>query len=120
MASTTEVRSGLKYGWALGENAWNTEMDSNLKQIGRFGYHLSVKDRDLATPPGSPANGDSYIVAAAPTGAWVGYAGSLAVWVSATSSWAFMAPRVGYMAYVEDEEKLSVYKVSGWSAGVAI
>jgi hypothetical protein len=30
---------------------------------------LSVLDRDLAAPPGSPANGARYIVAASPTGA---------------------------------------------------
>ncbi len=72
MASSTDPRSGLKYGWSLGESGWNTEMDSNLKAIGRFAYHLSVKDRDLTTPPGSPASGDTYIPAATATGAWVG------------------------------------------------
>ena len=40
---------------------------------------LSVKDRDLAAPPGSPAEGDRYIVAASPTGAWAGHAGDIAV-----------------------------------------
>ena len=30
---------------------------------------ISVKDRDLAAPPGAPAEGDRYIVAAAATGA---------------------------------------------------
>ena len=37
-------------------------------------------DKDLATPPGSPANGDRYIVAASPTGAWAGQAGMLAAY----------------------------------------
>ena len=64
MTSSTEPRSGLKYGWSLGESGWNTEMDTNLKSVGRFAYHLGVKDRDLTAPPGSPASGDTYIPAA--------------------------------------------------------
>lgn len=30
MAASTEPRSGLFYGWSLGENGWNTGMDANL------------------------------------------------------------------------------------------
>jgi hypothetical protein len=118
MASSTEQRSGLKYGWSLGESGWNSEMDANLLAIGRFAFHLSVKDRDLATPPGSPAQGDSYIVATSPTGAWAGNAGKVALWTG--SAWVFGTPRIGWVAYIEDEEKLTAYKAGGWSAGIAI
>lgn len=118
MAALTEIRSGLSYGWALGENNWHTGMDANLLHLGRFATHLSVKDRDLATPPGTPASGDTYIVAASPTGAWVGKAGSIAIWSG--SAWVFGVPRVGWIAYVEDEQVLTAYKVAGWSAGIAI
>ena len=118
MAASTEPRSGLSFGWSLGENNWNTGMDANLLSIGRFAYHLSVKDRDLATPPGSPASGATYIVAASPTGAWAGQAGKVAVWTG--SAWVFGTPRVGWIAYIEDEQKLTAYKVGGWSAGIAI
>ncbi|ALH23801.1 hypothetical protein FDH70_gp29 [Pseudomonas phage PaMx25] len=47
MPASTEPRSGLSFGWSLGENNWNTGMDANLLSIGRFAYHLSVKDRIL-------------------------------------------------------------------------
>lgn len=114
MASLTESRSGIKYGWALGESGWNTEMDANLLSIGRFAFHLSVKDRDLAAPPGAPAAGDSYIVAAAATGAWAGKETQVAVWDGA--AWVFGVPRLGWKAYIEDEEVLSVFKAA-WSAG---
>ena len=118
MAAQTEPRSGLKYGWALGESGWNNEMDANLKAIGRFAYHLSVKDRNLTAPPGSPASGDTYIVAASATGAWAGKDGQVALWDGA--AWVFGVPRLGWLCYVEDEEKLSAYKAGGWSAGIAI
>ena len=41
---------------------------------------LSVKDRDLASPPDLPADGDRYIVASSPTGVWAGHAADIAVW----------------------------------------
>ena len=118
MPTSTEPRSGLKYGWSLGESGWNTEMDGNLLSVGRFAFHLSVKDRDLTAPPGTPAAGDTYIVVASATGAWDGKAGQVAVWDGAT--WVFGVPRIGWVAYIEDEEKLSAYKSGGWSAGIAI
>lgn len=118
MAASTEIRSGLSYGWSLGENNWNTGMDNNLLLLGRFGIHLSVKDRDLATPPGIPSSGDTYIVAASPTGAWSGNAGKVALWSG--SAWVFGTPRIGWVTYIEDEQKLSVYKSGGWSTGISI
>lgn len=118
MPAQTEPRSGLQYGWNLGENGWNSGMDANMLSLGRFGVHLSVLDRDLSAPPGSPAAGDSYIIAASPSGAWSGRAGEVAVWTG--SAWAFGVPRVGWLAYIEDEEVLSVRKSAGWSAGIAI
>lgn len=118
MPAQTETRSGLFWGWSYGETGWNTGMDANLLRLGRFGFHLSVKDRDLATPPGSPAAGDTYIVAVSPTGAWAGQEGKVAIWSG--SDWVFGTPRIGWVAYIEDEEKLSAYKAAGWSVGIAI
>ena len=56
-------------------------MDANLKRLGAV-VGLSVKDRDLATPPASPTDGDRYIVAAAATGAWAGKTGQIAARVA--------------------------------------
>ena len=36
---------------------------------------IGALDRDLAAPPGSPANGDRYIVAPSASGAWLGKVG---------------------------------------------
>lgn len=118
MPASTEPRSGLLYGWSLGESGWNAQMDANLKRIGRIGFQLSVKDRDLTAPPGTPANGDQYIIAASPTGAWAGHATEIATWDG--TAWLFDAPRLGWTAYLEDEQKLTVYRAGTWSAGIAI
>jgi len=44
---------------------------------------LAVKDRGLAAPPGSPAAGDRYIVAAGASGAWAGHESEIAAWQTA-------------------------------------
>jgi hypothetical protein len=116
--ASTEPRSGLTYGWTLGENGWNVGMDANLLSIGRFGFHLSVKDRDLSDPPGSPVVGDTYIVAGTATGAWAGKETQVAVWDG--TDWVFGVPRTGWVAYLEDEAKLSAFASGAWSAGVAL
>ncbi|MBK7804304.1 MAG: DUF2793 domain-containing protein [Chloracidobacterium sp.] len=113
MASSTEPRSGLKYGWSLGESGWNAEMDANLTGIGRFAYHLSIKDRDLTAPPGSPASGDTYIPAATATGAWAGKENQIAVWDGA--AWVFGVPREGWVASVDDEDVMIRHNGTSWS-----
>lgn len=118
MASSTEPQSGIKYGWTLGESGWNAEMNANLLFLGRVGFHLSVLDRDLTAPPGGESNGDCYIVGASATGAWSGQDDDIAIYDG--SNWVFYTPRIGYIAYLEDEEKLTAFKSGGWSAGVAI
>ncbi len=50
-----------------------------------------------ATTPTSPVPGQGWIVGAAPTGAWAGHAGSLAVWTS--GGWRFVAPFEGMMVW---------------------
>lgn len=122
MAAQTEPRSGIFYGWTFGETGWNVGMDENLKRIGRFGFHLSIKDRDLATPPVSPAEGDTYIIAASATDAWAGKEGQIAVWAPGTPSgaWAYGVPRTGWICFIEDEAKIAAFYGGVWSAGISI
>ena len=62
-----------------------------------------VLDKDLATPPGSPANGAAYIVAASATGAWSGKDGQIAYWLTAAGAWTFAETRAGWEVRVADE-----------------
>ena len=73
---------------------------------------LSVADRDLADPPSGPADGDSYIVPAAASGAWAGNGGNLATWQDGT--WRIRTPRTGWLAWVEDERCLCVFDGAAW------
>ena len=75
---------------------------------------LMVLDKDLNSPPGSPAEGARYIVAASPTGAWSGHAGKVAAYQD--GAWAFYVPREGWLAWAADEDALYVWTGSAWSA----
>ena len=52
---------------------------------------------ERADPPADPATGDCHIVGSAPTGAWSGQAGALAIWVE--TQWLFAAPVVGEIVF---------------------
>lgn len=115
--ASTDPNLGLTYGWTLGESGWKDGMDANLKKLGAV-VGLSVKDRDIVTPPASPADGDRYIVPAAATGAWSGRTNQIAVRIG--GAWEFHVPKVGWLCFIEDEAVLSAYKAAGWSPGIAI
>lgn len=73
---------------------------------------LAVLDRDLASPPGSPGEGQRWIVAASPTGGWAGHAGHIAAWQDA--GWQFSAPQTGWVAFVIDEGTLLTWNGTAW------
>lgn len=68
-----------------------------------------ANDKDLTTPPASPAIDDTYIVAASPTGAWSGHATHIAIWNGST--WDFYAPITDWRFFVSDE--LVYYRFNG-------
>lgn len=74
---------------------------------------LMVLDKDLSTPPGAPADGARYIVAASPSGAWLGQVGKIAAYQD--GAWAFYTPLEGWLAWVGDEDVLYVWTGSAWS-----
>lgn len=73
---------------------------------------LAVKDKDLATPPATPADGDRYIVALAATGAWSGHSGRIAAWQD--GAWEIYAPAAGWRAWVTDENALYAFDGAAW------
>lgn len=98
---------------------WKVGMDANMLILGRAFGQFSIIDRDLSSPPGSPTDGDKYIVASGASGAWTSQEDNVVVWDG--SQWIFYAPSVGWLGYLVDEQKLTVFKTgSGWSTGIAI
>lgn len=74
---------------------------------------MSIKDRDLSTPPVSPTEGHRYIVASSPTGSWTGQAGKIAAYQN--GGWVFYTPKIDFQAYVEDENTEVFYTGSSWN-----
>lgn len=78
---------------------------------------LGVLDRDLATPPAEPEDGDRYIVAEGGTGDWSGRDGDVAAWQD--GAWALFSPRAGWMAWVADEARLVAFDGTQWAPAAA-
>lgn len=94
-----EFREGdtLPIGFVSGLGVELATIDALLQAV--------VVDKDLAAPPGSPANGSMYIVAAGATGAWSGQSGKLAYWLTTVAAWTFITPADGWSVWVSDEAK---------------
>jgi hypothetical protein len=76
---------------------------------------LTVLDKDLATPPGSPSDGDRYIVASGATDDWAGHEHEIAYY---SGGWRFVTPLQGWIAFVQDEAKF--YSYSGTWAELSV
>jgi hypothetical protein len=77
---------------------------------------LAVIDRDLSSPPASPAEGDRYLVKAPGAGAFAGKDNQVAHYLD--GSWSFHPPATGWTCYVEDEAILIAWDGSAWQAVV--
>jgi hypothetical protein len=78
---------------------------------------LVVVSRGSAAPPEQADEGDRYIVAAAASDAWAERSGQIAV--RQDDAWAFLTPRQGWLAWVEDEERLCVWDGAEWRFAAA-
>lgn len=107
---TTTPRLALNYLVAAQAQKEVTHNDA-LNDLD-FLAQTNVIDRTLATPPATPATGDSYLIAASPTGAWSGYANYLTAYYS---GWKFKQPQTGWVCFALNENKLLYYTGSNWS-----
>ena len=61
-----------------------------------------------------PGDGQRYIVGPSPTGPWAGRTGQIAAWQD--GAWSFFQPKEGWLAWVDDEDKVCAFDGSGWVA----
>lgn len=112
MTATTLPNAGMNYKWALGEDGWNTGMDSNLLALDTL-VQCSVISAAATTPPGSPTLGDSYIPATGATGAWVSLVGDIVIYDGST--WVSVVPKEGWVVYDNNTNKHLTYNGATWS-----
>lgn len=108
---TTSPRLGFSE-LATGETIPETAINEIDRFLETFATRCVIKDRDLSTPPGSPADGDAYLVKATGTGAWASHDGALAFYMN--TAWKFVTPKEGFAAYVNDEDVVITYNGSSW------
>lgn len=111
MPGTAGPNLGLTYGWVAAETGWGTPYNADLRKLN----HLvmgSVISAAIATPPGSPAFGDRYVVAASPTGAWVGHQNHVAVWDA--GAWVFYTPVVGWALHNVATDRMIRWDGTTW------
>ncbi|MGH6893723.1 MAG: DUF2793 domain-containing protein, partial [Dongiaceae bacterium] len=82
---------------------------------------LSVIDKDLTTPPGSPVEGDTYIVAGGGTGPWIGWDKRVVRFID--GMWRSYLPGAGggagWLAWVMDEDAMYRFDGTAWAlAGI--
>lgn len=80
---------GLKGGFPLGYDGWDTDMNNSLRKLSAL-VQCKVLDR-VASLPGSPTDGDMYIVTSG--------ANANAVAVRDEGAWYYLAPFLGWRVY---------------------
>lgn len=80
--------------------------------IDNLQWLVPVLDKDLSTPPGTPAVGDRYIVGPTATGDWVGQEDNIAEWNGTT--WDFTAAALGMSVLVIDEVDIYTFDATDW------
>jgi hypothetical protein len=95
-----------------------TTVNEQVRFVEQGATRFLVVDKDLATPPGSPADGACYIVAGSPTGAWSGWATRLAFYAA---GWKSVIAQEGMRAYVQDENTEYEFNGTSWAtASIAV
>lgn len=93
MTGATGANLGLPTHWVDKSDGWGAVYNLGMLQLDTIvaGAVVSIAN----TPPGSPSDGDAYIIASSPTGAWSGKAKKVALWDGPSSAWVFFTQKVG-------------------------
>lgn len=123
MTLSVGPKLGLLVHGALGEPHYD-ELMAQWRALDTL-IQCNVISMTLTAPPGSPADGATYIVAASPTGAWAGKATNLARWSAVLGAWEFFAPKEGWKAYcladdLDHQFNGTAWVVAGGGSGTGI
>lgn len=77
----------------------------------------AVTSAIVNAPPGGAAIGDTYIIGPAPTGAWAGQAGQIAIWDGV--AWGIVPPREGMTLRAADTGQWFRRQGASWLSGYA-
>ena len=115
MAAKQDPVSGLNYGWALGEDGWNSGMDANLIKLG---CTMQLTIQGVVNTPSVTTNGTVYAVGTSPTGDFAGHAGAIAVRVE--GAWTFFTPANGWRAFNLATGTMYRFTGTAWISTLAV
>jgi len=81
-----------------------------------YALDKTVSDTTLTAPPGSPSEGDKYIVSAPATGDWASQEGKIACYSDAT--WIFFTPKDGWEFYDINSSTMLRYTGAAWEESI--
>jgi hypothetical protein len=91
--------------WGTGFNGWGAEMDANLRLLSVL-LNAKVLDR-VAAVPGSPSEGDIYLLTANPNIDTIA--------VRDDGAWVYYTPIEGFVVWVADEDQHYIYTGTAWA-----
>ncbi|NWG70144.1 MAG: DUF2793 domain-containing protein [Parvularculaceae bacterium] len=111
---SSSSRLGLSY-LAPEQSQKHVTVNEGLRRLDAI-VQLTVKSRTTTAQPGSPADGDCYILPPGKTGAAWGPMADNAIAYFVDGAWQQLTPRTGWRAYSEADAKLYVRIAAGtWS-----
>lgn len=119
MAEQNTPNLNFSFRYTLGESGWNTGYDNNNWRVLEMLLRGNVISATTTAEPGSPTDGDLYIVPASATGTnWAGQDGDIAYYDGSASgggdSWFFFTPLEGMRFFAADESQPYLYDGTGW------
>lgn len=111
---TTSPRLGyteLTAGQAVPE----TTVNDIARYLEQGASKFIFKSKTTTAQPGSPTDGDCYLLTGSPTGTnWSTQANKIAFYEN--TAWVFLTAREGYSAYVNDDDTFYCYDGAAWNA----
>lgn len=127
------VEIGPKIAVMVGADQGDTYFTEGNAQLRSYQALVQSNVINLTTtaPPGSPANGDTYVIASGATGAWSGKATQIAYWTTdnptaPTGEWNYFVPQHGWVVLDVSTNFFNYFSGSVWTlyqvneAGIAL
>lgn len=90
-----------------------TTVNAQIRYVEQGAAHFVFVSRTTTAQPGSPTDGQCYLLTGSPTGAaWSTQANKIAFYLS--NAWVFITPKEGWGAWVNDENVFIIYDGAAW------
>lgn len=112
MPQTALLNLGLNYDYDAGADGWKAGVDNNWVLLDSLAQGVVIDVRNAQ--PGSPADGDRYIIGPSASGAsWAGNSNGVAAYYTAVG-WVIQTPLEGWWVYDQTENVFRIWDGTAW------